>query len=165
MLQFRTVNTEVLQDVHIKIRIPLIIQLPIPEVRSQSKSLIQVAPRPVYILVNSKRMKMSTNGHSHTNERNSGTFDPEKMSRGDAIDRIRSAGAISMSPELFEKLYLSPVNAVKGDLRKTFGNPTPIAIVGFLISLTPLSCDLMGWRGAGGSGAASMYVSPASYSP
>lgn len=29
------------------------------------------------------------------------------------------------------------------------------ALVGFLLSLTPLSCDLMGWRGAGGSGAAS----------
>lgn len=30
--------------------------------------------------------------------------------------------------------------------------------MGFLISLSPLSCDLMGWRGAGGSGAAGMYV-------
>jgi hypothetical protein len=47
----------------------------------------------------------------------------------------------------------SPQNAVKGDLRKTFGNPTPIALVGFLLSLTPLTADLMGWRGAGGSGA------------
>ncbi len=29
------------------------------------------------------------------------------------------------------------------------------ALVGFLISLTPLSCDLMGWRGAGtGNGSA-----------
>lgn len=27
------------------------------------------------------------------------------------------------------------------------------ALVGFLLSLTPLSCDLMGWRGAGGNGA------------
>ena len=72
-----------------------------------------------------------------------------------ALKRIRTAGSISISPELFEKLYLSPQNAVKGDLRKTFGNPTPVCIVGFLISLTPLTCDLMGWRGAGGSGAAS----------
>jgi hypothetical protein len=29
------------------------------------------------------------------------------------------------------------------------------ALVGFLLSLTPLSWTLMGWRGAGGSGAAS----------
>lgn len=43
-----------------------------------------------------------------------------------ALRRIRTAGSISISPELFEKIYLSPQNAVKGDLRKTFGNPTPV---------------------------------------
>lgn len=32
------------------------------------------------------------------------------------------------------------------------------ALGGFLLSLTPLSCDLMGWRGAGGNGAASTGV-------
>jgi len=61
-----------------------------------------------------------------------------------------------MSPELFEKLYLSPQTHVKGHLRSTFGNPTPLAVIGFVLSLTPLSCDLMGWRGAGGNGAASI---------
>lgn len=45
---------------------------------------------------------------------------------GAALDRIRTAGSISISPELFEKLYLSPQNNVAGDLRKTFGNPTPM---------------------------------------
>jgi len=67
------------------------------------------------------------------------------VEHGDALRRIRTAGSISISPEMFEKLYLSPQNNVKGDLRKTFGNPTPLALVGFLLSLTPLSCDLMGW--------------------
>jgi hypothetical protein len=43
-----------------------------------------------------------------------------------ALRRIRTAGSISISPELFEKIYLSPQNVVKGDLRKTFGNPTPL---------------------------------------
>ncbi|KAI9804332.1 MAG: hypothetical protein M1833_007139 [Piccolia ochrophora] len=76
----------------------------------------------------------------------------------DALHRIKTAGSISISPELFEKIYLSPQNAVKGDLRKTFGNPTPLALLGFLLSLSPLSCDLMGWRGAGGNGAASIGV-------
>ncbi|KAG7137852.1 Protein alcS like protein [Verticillium longisporum] len=80
----------------------------------------------------------------------------KNATRDEALRRMRTAGSISMSPELFEKLYLSPQNVVKGDLRKTFGNPTPIALAGFFISLLPLSCDLMGWRGAGGNGAASI---------
>ncbi|PPJ52238.1 hypothetical protein CBER1_09728 [Cercospora berteroae] len=68
-------------------------------------------------------------------------------SRDNALTKIRTAGSIVMPPELFEKLYLSPENRVKGDLRKTFGNPTPIGLGGFLLSLTPLSCFLMNWRG------------------
>lgn len=72
------------------------------------------------------------------------------MDAGTALKQIRTAGSISISPELFEKIYLSPQNVVKGDLRKTFGNPTPLALCGFLLSLSPLSCDLMGWRGTNG---------------
>ena len=48
------------------------------------------------------------------------------MDGGAALNRIRTAGSISISPELFEKLYLSPENKVAGELRKTFGNPTPM---------------------------------------
>ncbi|PSR97601.1 GPR1/FUN34/YaaH-class plasma membrane protein [Coniella lustricola] len=69
-----------------------------------------------------------------------------------ALNRARTTGAVSISAELFEKLYLSPKNAVSGNLRKTFGNPTPIGLIGFLISLSPLSCSLMGWRGASNTG-------------
>ncbi|KAG9497346.1 hypothetical protein J7337_012141 [Fusarium musae] len=101
--------------------------------------------------------------------------DPE-VGHHEALEAIRSAPSISMSPELFEKLYLTPPNAVKGDLRKTFGNPTPLlvaffddcststadedyrALAGFLLALMPLSCDLMGWRGASHFGAASIPV-------
>ena len=32
-----------------------------------------------------------------------------------ALKRIRTAGSISISPELFEKLYLSPEKKVKGE--------------------------------------------------
>ena len=53
-------------------------------------------------------------------------MDDVNMQQGDALRRIRTAGSISISPELFEKIYLSPQNAVKGDLRKTFANPTPL---------------------------------------
>ncbi|KAK5127783.1 hypothetical protein LTR85_004899 [Meristemomyces frigidus] len=75
------------------------------------------------------------------------------MDTENALRKIRTTGSLSISPELFEKIYLSPQNKVAGDLRKTFGNPTPLALVGFLLSLSPLSCILMGWRGSGGSGA------------
>jgi len=50
----------------------------------------------------------------------------DSMEHGAALNRIRTAGSISISPEMFEKLYLSPQNKVAGDLRKTFGNPTPM---------------------------------------
>jgi len=50
------------------------------------------------------------------------------LNANDAAERIRTAGSISISPELFEKIYLSPHNRVKGDLRKTFGNPTPLSV-------------------------------------
>ncbi|KAM5343101.1 hypothetical protein ACJ41O_014067 [Fusarium nematophilum] len=98
---------------------------------------------------------MATTEHTeqlHTKQ--NGNYDVE-ANRLEALKQFRSAQSVQMSPELFEKLYLSPMNEVKGDLRQTFGNPTPIALVGFLLAFTPLTCDLMGWRGAGGSGAAS----------
>lgn len=94
------------------------------------------------------------NNNGYTNGNNTYHMDDTSMDHDTALKRIRTAGSISISPELFEKIYLSPQNAVKGDLRKTFGNPTPVALLGFLLSLSPLSCDLMGWRGAGGNGAA-----------
>lgn len=45
-----------------------------------------------------------------------------------ALKRIQTSGSISISPELFEKIYLGPQNKVAGDLRKTFGNPTPVYV-------------------------------------
>lgn len=88
-----------------------------------------------------------SNGYENSNHLH-GDMEPN-----DALRRIQTAGSISISPELFEKIYLSPQNQVKGDLRKTFGNPTPLALIGFLLCLSPLSCDLMNWRGAAGGAA------------
>lgn len=67
-----------------------------------------------------------TNGYGHGNMNNNNFSMGAEDSNGAALNRIRTAGSISISPELFEKLYLSPENRVKGDLRKTFGNPTPM---------------------------------------
>ncbi|OQD68760.1 hypothetical protein PENDEC_c031G02511 [Penicillium decumbens] len=44
---------------------------------------------------------------------------------------------------------------VQYSLGKSFANPTGIAVLGLAISVSTLGCDLMGWRGAGGDGAAS----------
>ncbi len=43
-----------------------------------------------------------------------------------ALRRVETAGNLSISPELFEKLYLSPKNDVSNNLRTTFGNPSPL---------------------------------------
>jgi hypothetical protein len=52
-------------------------------------------------------------------------MNPEGSSSNNDLKKLES---LSISPEVFEKLYLSPENAVKGDLRKTFGNPTPLFV-------------------------------------
>ena len=77
--------------------------------------------------------------------------------------QIQRAGSIALIPELFEKIYFTPQNTVKGDLRKTFmywrHRLTSFrALLGLVMALTPFSCDIMGWRGAGGNGAASTLV-------
>ncbi|KAG5914014.1 hypothetical protein E4U42_000729 [Claviceps africana] len=70
---------------------------------------------------------------------------------------VRSAARVPVSPELLEKLHLAS-RTDAGHVRKTFANPTPIPMAGFVLSLTPLSMHLMGWRGVGGSGAAGIPV-------
>jgi uncharacterized protein len=73
--------------------------------------------------MNAPMEKDFSNGNGRTN---SNYHLNDGMDNETALKRIRTAGSISISPELFEKIYLSPQNAVKGDLRKTFGNPTPL---------------------------------------
>jgi succinate-acetate transporter protein len=51
--------------------------------------------------------------------------------------------------EVLDKFDISKYNPTK-----SFGNPTPLALAGLVLCLTPLSAQLMGWRGADGSGSA-----------
>ena len=60
---------------------------------------------------------------------------------------------MTISPELFEKLYLTPKVPHVGDNYKRFANPTPMGFVGFVISTFTFACVLMGWGGASGSSA------------
>lgn len=61
---------------------------------------------------------------------------------------------VTLSAEQFERLYLAPMTRRQPKLAKQLGNPTPLALGGFVITTTPLSCCLMAWRGSGGSGLA-----------
>lgn len=49
-----------------------------------------------------------------------------------ALRRLRTAGSISITPELFEKIYLSPKNQVSNNIRSTVGNPTPLYVSNLL---------------------------------
>lgn len=51
---------------------------------------------------------------------------------------LHSIPSVTISNEMFEKLYLNPQNKVKGDLRKTFANPTPL----YVIDTYPLSAAI-----------------------
>lgn len=41
-------------------------------------------------------------------------------------NNLTKTKSLEISPEMFEAMYLAPKTEVKGDLRKTFGNPTPL---------------------------------------
>ncbi|KAK1764304.1 GPR1/FUN34/yaaH family-domain-containing protein [Phialemonium atrogriseum] len=62
----------------------------------------------------------------------------------------RTTTGVTMSPELFEKLYLTPKVPHAGDYNKRFANPTALGFVGFVISTFTFSTVLMGWGGASG---------------
>jgi uncharacterized protein len=77
--------------------------------------------------------------------------DLEKIDSEDQLRRALTNTNLTLTPELFERIYLSPQNKISGDLRKTFANPTPVAILGFAVGLFPLSIEFMSWRGSGGT--------------
>jgi len=62
----------------------------------------------------------------------------------------RTTTGVTMSPELFEKLYLTPKVPHVGDYNRRFANPTALGFVGFVISTFTFAMVLMGWGGASG---------------
>jgi hypothetical protein len=42
-----------------------------------------------------------------------------KSERQAALERMRTASSVSISPELFEKMFMSPPTAVRGDTRSS----------------------------------------------
>ena len=78
----------------------------------------------------------------HHSASSSGRDDIEKMAP--------LTHTLSITPELFEKLYLTPKVPRVGDNYKRCANPTPFGFVGFVISTMTFSMVMMGWGGASG---------------
>lgn len=58
----------------------------------------------------------------------------------------RTTTGVTMSPELFEKLYLTPKVPHVGDYNRRFANPTALGFVGYVLSV--FSCfgsSYCGW--------------------
>ncbi|KAJ5131851.1 hypothetical protein N7448_006009 [Penicillium atrosanguineum] len=75
--------------------------------------------------------------------------DKQEASTIEMLRRIQTAESVLLPipRDAFEKLYLSPKIPTAGNLRRTFGNPTPISLMGFLLAATPAAMLTMGWRG------------------
>jgi len=74
------------------------------------------------------------------------------------LTHTQTTGGMTISPELFEKLYLTPKVPHVGDSYKRFANPTPMGFMGFVISTFTFAMVLMGWGGASGlSGVAGIF--------
>ncbi|KAJ5698457.1 hypothetical protein N7462_000462 [Penicillium macrosclerotiorum] len=80
----------------------------------------------------------------------------QEASTAEMLRRIQTAESVLLPipRDAFEKLYLSPKMPAAGNLRRTFGNPTPISLLGFLLAATPAAMQTMGWGGSGGNGGA-----------
>ncbi|RDW64465.1 transcriptional activator of ethanol catabolism AlcS [Aspergillus mulundensis] len=82
------------------------------------------------------------------------TSDPSQNGESKGYPLATVPTSVTLSAEQFEKLYLSPMTRQQPTLARRVGNPTPLALGGFVITTTPLSCCLMAWRGASGNGIA-----------
>jgi hypothetical protein len=70
---------------------------------------------------------IESNGGRYKSEHGPAAYDyGPSESREEALQRVRTAGSLSISPELFEKLYLTPKTPRKGNLQAIIGNPSPL---------------------------------------
>lgn len=74
--------------------------------------------------------KEGASSSGHTSEGASGMTPKlvDTMTDSD-LQKMKTNATFVLSPEMFEKMYLSPDNKVSGDLRKTFANPTGLYVV------------------------------------
>jgi hypothetical protein len=85
---------------------------------------------------------------SPSHHASNGIDDIEKGTNDLNLSKTQTISGMTISPELFEKLYLTPKVPHAGDYNKRFANPTPLGFVGFVISTFTFAMVLMGWGGA-----------------
>ncbi|KAF9266271.1 hypothetical protein L218DRAFT_971644 [Marasmius fiardii PR-910] len=84
-----------------------------------------------------------SSSHSNANKE-----DLEKGITAQHVDQA-NAGPIQLTREQYGRLFLEPGGMdPTGDSSQRFGNPTPLAVVSFLLALAPTACCLMGWGSA-----------------
>lgn len=83
-----------------------------------------------------------------TRELNGNGYDADKIEQKTPLTHTTTN--ISLSPELFEKLYLAPKVPHLKESATKFANPVPLGFLGFVISTFTFSMVLMGWGGASG---------------
>lgn len=74
--------------------------------------------------------------------------DPDRIDQKPGL--AHTSTNISLSPELFEKLYLAPKVPHASENVGKFANATPLGFLGFVISTFTFAMVLMGWGGANG---------------
>ncbi|UZJ57163.1 hypothetical protein CBS101457_006483 [Exobasidium rhododendri] len=89
--------------------------------------------------------KTELNGNSHHHEDGVGGIQQQLKGGADLGRQV----SITLTPTQFEEMYLQPGVKSRGqsDNIKTFGNPTPLGIVCFLLTYSPTMTILMGFRG------------------
>lgn len=89
---------------------------------------------------------MATNGVTNRKGEDDGMIHVTDDKLGGNLSHVKTG--MTISPELFEKLYLTPKTPAVGDFRKRFANPTPLGLMGFIISATTFAAIMMGWGGS-----------------
>merc|ERR1712039_433007 len=79
------------------------------------------------------------NDISHNGETKAPPHNNESSMYG--LSRVPTS--LTLTAEQFEKLYLTPMTRRQPALAKQMGNPTPLALGGFVLTTTPLSCSLV----------------------
>ena len=91
-----------------------------------------------------------SSAENHAAQSAADDIEADKSSNDLGLKQTQTISGMTISPELFEKLYITPKTPHVGDAYKRFANPTPLGFVRFVISTFTFAMVLMGWGGAKG---------------